>query len=214
VPHVRADLRHRPAPPPGTPPGDKWHLDEVFITIAGKTHYLWRAVDQHGAVLDILLTSRRDARAASRFFRTLLKGRGYVPRVLLTDTPASYPVAHRRLMPGVEHRHSKYLNNRTENSNQPHQTAGTSRVVQLPLDGESWQGVVGDDVGGEDVQQRGEAAAEGCGQEPFSNLTVLGTPCPSRRTSARCVRPKTPKIEQSRILAGLVRSGSRRRRRP
>ena len=91
----------------------------MFIKIAGKTHYLWRAVDQHGAVLDILVTSRRDARAATRFFRKLLKGRGYVPRVLVTDKLASYPVAHRRLIPGVEHRRSKYLNNRAENSHQP-----------------------------------------------------------------------------------------------
>jgi len=70
-------------------PGDKWHLDEVFIKIAGKTHYLWRAVDQHGTVLDILVTSRRDAKAATRFFRTLLKGLEYVPRVLVTDKLAS-----------------------------------------------------------------------------------------------------------------------------
>jgi putative transposase len=100
-------------------PGDKWHVDEVFIKIAGKTHYLWRAVDQHGAVLDILVTSRRDAKAATRFFRKLLKGLRYVPRVLVTDKLASYRVAHRRLMPGVEHRRSKYLNNRAENSHQP-----------------------------------------------------------------------------------------------
>jgi putative transposase len=96
-------------------PGDKWHLDEVFITIGGKTHYLWRAVDQHGDVLDILVTSRRDTNAATRFFRKLLKGLEYVPRVLVTDKLASYGVAHRRLMPGVEHRRSKYLNNRAEN---------------------------------------------------------------------------------------------------
>jgi len=75
-------LRRRRAPP-----GDKWHLDEVFIKIAGKTHYLWRAVDQHGNVLDILVTSRRDAKAATRFFRKLLKGLRYVPRVLVTDKP-------------------------------------------------------------------------------------------------------------------------------
>ncbi len=100
-------------------PGDKWHLDEVFIKIAGKTHYLWRAVDQHGTVLDILVTSRRDAKAATRFFRTLLKKSRYVPRVLVTDKLASYPVAHRRLMRSVEHRRSKYLNNRAENSHQP-----------------------------------------------------------------------------------------------
>jgi putative transposase len=100
-------------------PGDKWHLDEVFIKIQGKTHYLWRAVDQGGTVLDILVTSRRDAKAAIRFFRKLLTGLEYVPRVLVTDKLASYGVAHRRLMRGVEHRRSKYLNNRAENSHQP-----------------------------------------------------------------------------------------------
>jgi len=86
----------------------------VFITIGGKTHYLWRAVDQHGDVLDILVTSRRDARAATRFFRKLLRGLQYAPRVLVTDKLASYGVAHRHLIPGVEHRRSKYLNNRAE----------------------------------------------------------------------------------------------------
>lgn len=100
-------------------PGDKWHLDEVFIKVAGKTHYLWRAVDQHGTVLDILVTSRRDAKAATRFFRKLLKGLKYVPRVLVTDKLGSYGAARRRLIPGVEHRQSKYLNNRAENSHQP-----------------------------------------------------------------------------------------------
>jgi putative transposase len=96
-------------------PGDKWHLDEVFIKIKGKTHYQWRAVDQHGNVLDILVTSRRDAKAATRSFPKLLKKLRYAPRVLVTDQLASYPVAHRRLMPSVEHRRSKYLNNRAEN---------------------------------------------------------------------------------------------------
>jgi putative transposase len=100
-------------------PGDKWHLDEMFIKINGKTHYLWRAVDQDGNVLDILVTSRRDAKAATRFFRKLLTGWRSVPRVLITDKLASYGVAHRRLTRGVEHRRSKYLNNRAENSHQP-----------------------------------------------------------------------------------------------
>jgi putative transposase len=100
-------------------PGDKWHLDEVFITIGGKTHYLWRAVDQHGSVLDILVTSRRDAKAATRFFRKLLTGLAYVPRVLVTDKLASYQAARRRVLRSVEHRRSKYLNNRAENSHQP-----------------------------------------------------------------------------------------------
>ena len=62
--------------------GDKWHLDEVFITIGGKRHYLWRAVDQDGYVLDILVQSRRNKRAAKRFFCKLLKGLQYVPRVI------------------------------------------------------------------------------------------------------------------------------------
>jgi putative transposase len=91
----------------------------VFITIHGKTHYLWRAVDQDGVVLDILVTSHRDAKAATRFFRNLLRGLRSVPRVLVTDKLASYGVAHRELMSGVEHRRSKYLNNRAENSHQP-----------------------------------------------------------------------------------------------
>jgi putative transposase len=100
-------------------PGDKWHLDEMFIKIRGKIHYLWRAVDQDGNVLDILVTSRRDARSAKRSFRKLLTGLRSVPRVLVTDKLASYGVAHRRLMPGVEHRRSKYLNDRAKNSHPP-----------------------------------------------------------------------------------------------
>ena len=72
-------------------PGDKWHLDEVFITINGQHHYLWRAVVQHGNVLDILVTSRRDTSAATRFFRKLLKGLEYVPRVLVTDKLVRQP---------------------------------------------------------------------------------------------------------------------------
>ena len=100
-------------------PGDKWHLDEVFVKINGTTHYLWRAVDQHGNVLDILVQSRRNAVAAKRFFRKLLKGLRYVPRVIVTDKLASYQVAHREILPSVTHRRSKYLNNRAENSHQP-----------------------------------------------------------------------------------------------
>ena len=76
-------------------PGDKWHLDEVFVKINGITDYLWRAVDQHGNVLDVLVQSRRNAKAAKRFFRKLLKGLRYVPRVLVTDKLASYGAAHR-----------------------------------------------------------------------------------------------------------------------
>ena len=100
-------------------PGDKWYMDEVFIRIRGKQHYLWRAVDQDGNVLDILVQSRRSARAANRFFRKLLKGLQYVPRVIVTDKLKSYAVAKRKILPGVEHRQSRYLNNRTEVSHQP-----------------------------------------------------------------------------------------------
>jgi putative transposase len=99
--------------------GDKWHLDEVVITIAGKRHWLWRAVDQDGMVLDVLVQSRRDQRAAKRLLRKLLKRQGRAPRVLVTDKLASYPAAKRELMPGVEHRRHKGLNNRAENSHQP-----------------------------------------------------------------------------------------------
>jgi putative transposase len=66
-------------------PGEKWHLEEVFLKIRGKTYYLWRAVDQDGTVLDILVQSRRNKAAAKRFFRKLLKGLRYIPRVILTD---------------------------------------------------------------------------------------------------------------------------------
>jgi putative transposase len=76
-------------------PGDKWHLEEVFIKIHGKTHSLWRAVDQEGNILDFLVTSRRGAKAVTRFFRKLLRELRYVPRVLITDKLASYGVAHR-----------------------------------------------------------------------------------------------------------------------
>jgi putative transposase len=102
-----------------TRPGDKWHMDEVFIRIQGVQHYLWRAVDQHGVVLDILVQNRRDAQAAKRFFRRLLKGLQYVPRVIVTDKLRSYGVARRHLLPDVEHRQSRYLNNRVENSHRP-----------------------------------------------------------------------------------------------
>ena len=100
-------------------PGDKWHLDEVFLTINGAQHYLWRAVDQDGYVLDILVQSRRNKKAAKKFFRKLLKGLRYVPRVIITDKLKSDGAAKREILPGVEHRQHRYLNNRAENSPQP-----------------------------------------------------------------------------------------------
>ncbi|MFF3720114.1 IS6 family transposase [Streptomyces prasinus] len=100
-------------------PGDKWHLDEVFVKINGERKYLWRAVDADGTVLDILLQSRREAKAAKRFLSKLLKKQRQVPRVLVTDKLRSYGAAHREAMPSVEHRSHKGLNNRAENSHQP-----------------------------------------------------------------------------------------------
>ena len=91
----------------------------MFLRIRGKVHYLWRAVDQHGTVLDILVQSRRNAKAAKRFFKKLLKGLRYVPRVIVTDKLRSYGAAKRKILPAVEHRQSQYLNNRAEVSHQP-----------------------------------------------------------------------------------------------
>ena len=99
--------------------GDKWHLDEVVLTIGGKHHYLWRAVDRDGYVLDVLVQSRRDKAAAKRLLRKLLKGQGRAPRVMVTDKLKSYAAAKRDIMPGVEHRQHKGINNRAENSHQP-----------------------------------------------------------------------------------------------
>src|SRR4028119_801738 len=99
--------------------GDKWHLDEVAIRIAGVRHWLWGAVDQSGMVLDVLVQSRRDKRAAERLLRKLLKRQGRVPRVMVTDKLPSYGAAKRELMPSVEHRRHRGLNNRAENSHQP-----------------------------------------------------------------------------------------------
>jgi putative transposase len=91
----------------------------LYLWINGQRHYLWRAVDQDGTVLDILVQRRRDKHAAKKFFRKLLKGCRYVPRVLITDKLQSYSAAKREILPGVEHRQHRYLNNRAENSHQP-----------------------------------------------------------------------------------------------
>src|SRR6186997_2581630 len=100
--------------------GDKWFLDEVFLKINGVQHYLWRAVDQHGVVIDILVQPKRDRFAAMRFFRKLLQANGgRRPRVIVTDKLRSYAAAKRIVMPGVAHRQHRYLNNRAENSHQP-----------------------------------------------------------------------------------------------
>ena len=99
--------------------GDTWHLDEVFVKFHGRQQYLWRAVDEDGDVIDILVQSRRNRRAAIRFFRKLLKGQGCVPRRLITDKLRSYPAACRTVMPSVVHCTDRYANNRAEVSHQP-----------------------------------------------------------------------------------------------
>ena len=98
---------------------DKWQLDEMVVSIKGKKYWLWRAVDANGYVLDALLQSRRNKAAALRLMRKLLKDQGTTPRVMVTDKLRSYSAATVELMPGVEHRSHKGLNNRAENSHLP-----------------------------------------------------------------------------------------------
>ena len=99
--------------------GGTWYLDELFVKIQGRQQYLWRAVDEDGDVIDILVQSRRNRRAAIRFFRKLLKSQGWVPRRLITDKLRSYSAAHRSVMPSVVHCTEQYANNRAEVSHQP-----------------------------------------------------------------------------------------------
>jgi len=101
------------------PCGDTWHLDEIFCKINGELVYLWRAVDQSGEVLDVLVQRSRSQRAAKRFFRKLLKGLRYSPRTLVTDKLRSYAAGKSDMMPGVAHRCGGRMNNRAENSHQP-----------------------------------------------------------------------------------------------
>ena len=99
--------------------GDTFFIDEVFVKIGGIQHYLWRAVDQDGEVVDVFLQSRRDGKAAKRFFRRLLKTHRSEPRKIVTDKLRSYGVAHRELIPDTIHDTSQYANNRAELSHQP-----------------------------------------------------------------------------------------------
>ncbi len=99
--------------------GDTFYLDEVFVKIQGKQHYLWRAVDQDGEVVDVYLQKYRDSAAAKRFFRRLLNSYGGEPRKIVTDKLCSYGVAHRELIPETIHDTSQYANNRAELSHQP-----------------------------------------------------------------------------------------------
>jgi putative transposase len=101
---------------------DRWHLDEVVVTIKKQQYYLWRAVDSEGNVLDVLLQRHRDTKAAKRFFRKLLKKQGFVPRVIVIDKLKSYAAARKQVLKTVEHRQHMGLNNPAENSHQPTRT--------------------------------------------------------------------------------------------
>jgi putative transposase len=99
--------------------GDVWPLDEGVVSIAGKKHWLWRAVDQEGYGLDEILQTRRDSKAAARLLRRLLNKQGVVPQRIVTDKLGSYAAARRKIMPAVEHRSHKGLTNRAENAHSP-----------------------------------------------------------------------------------------------
>jgi putative transposase len=109
---------------------DVWHLDEVVVTIAGQRHWLWRAADLDGYVPDEIVQTRRDTKAAKCLLRRLLKKQGCPPRRMISDKLGSYAVAHRQIMPAVEHRSHKGLNNRAENSHVP--LRRRERVMQGP----------------------------------------------------------------------------------
>jgi hypothetical protein len=146
VQEIRRGFRRSPAKPSATT-GDKWHLDEVFIRLQGVQHYLWRAVDQDGVVLNILVQPRRNSNAAKRLLKRLLKGLECVPRVIVTNKLRSYGAAQRQLLPGVEHRKSRYLNigprtrtgqrddgnGRCSGSNRPNKPKPSSPLTRLSM---------------------------------------------------------------------------------
>ncbi len=108
---------------------DIWHVDELFVTICGERHYLWRAVDHDGDILDILVTRHRDKRAAKRFFRKVLKHQERPPLQLVTDKLRSYPAAHREVFPSVTHRTGQY---QTTELKSPTSTPGSRNSRCVP----------------------------------------------------------------------------------
>jgi len=108
-------------------PGDRWHLDEMVVRIAGRRMYLWRAVDQEGEILEVLVQSRRNKRAAERLMRKLLRKQGFAPRVAVTDKLPSYAAAFRALRLTCRHEQGRRMNNRAENS---HQVVRRERKMQ------------------------------------------------------------------------------------
>ena len=98
--------------------GDTFFIDEVFVKINGKQHYLWRAVDQDGEVVDVYLQAKRDGATAKRFFKRLLRSHGDEPRKIVTDKLRSYGVSHREVIPEAVHVTDQYANNRAEQSHE------------------------------------------------------------------------------------------------
>ena len=124
--------------------GDIWHLDEVFIKINGELHCLWRAIDQDGDTIDILVQTRRNKTAAKRFFRKLLKGQGKSPWQIFTDKLKSYSAAHREVVPSVTHSTEQYDNNRAEVSHEPtRQRERQMRRVQISWTAQRFLSVYG-----------------------------------------------------------------------
>ena len=111
--------------------GDTFFIDEVFVKIRGRQHYLWRAVDQDGEIVDVLLQARRDAEAAKRFFKRLLTVHGAEPRKMVTDKLRSYAVAPRELVPDSIHDTSRDANNRAELSHQPTRVREPGNIALL-----------------------------------------------------------------------------------
>lgn len=111
--------------------GDKWHMDEVVISIAGEQHWLWRAADQNGFALDVLVQRRRDTRAAQQLMRKFLKSVATPPRVMITDKLRSYGAARATMGLRIEHRQHRGLNNRAENSHQPTRRRTDHEAVQI-----------------------------------------------------------------------------------
>lgn len=112
-------------------PSDIWHLDEVVVTIGGRKHWLWRAVDQDGYVLDEIIQARRNTKAAKRLLIRLMKKQGCMPKRIVTDKLRSYCAARRQIMITVGHRSHKEMNTRAENSHLP--LRKRERVVALHL---------------------------------------------------------------------------------
>jgi putative transposase len=173
-------------------PGDEWHFDEVQLKMNGRRSWLWRAVDQDGMVLDILVQERRNRRAAERFLRQVVNGWGTRPRVVITDTLASYPPAIRRALPAVEHRRPKRLNNRAEKPHRP--TRRRERAMQRFKSPEQAQRFLScfEPIRGEHDRRLLRRRDRGRGAVPPARAAggaARAAPCGTAATAASAVRP-------------------------